>query len=118
MRRVNLAVEKPETSATIGGSPFNYGAVAQCLAPRSGALEISLLVTNSCIVCLPIWGCSSMVEHLLCKQGVRGSSPLSSTMTTMHTLSEFDHKAPLGAFLLHLERVCTLCATLHTYQFL
>lgn len=33
-------------------------------------------------------------------------------MTTLHTLIEFDHKVPLGAFLLHLGRVCTLCATL------
>ena len=25
------------------------------------------------------WGCSSVGEHLLCKQGVTGSSPVSST---------------------------------------
>ena len=31
------------------------------------------------IIGLSIWGLSSVGEHLLCKQGVRGSNPLAST---------------------------------------
>ena len=66
---------------------------------------------------LPRGAVAQLIERRIRIAEVRGLNPLSSTMTTMHTLIEFAHKAPLGAFLLHLGRVRTLCTTLHTHQF-
>ena len=34
---------------------------------------------------LVLWGCSSVGEHLLCTQGVTGSSPVSSTNVSNKT---------------------------------
>jgi hypothetical protein len=45
---------------------------------QNPCLRFPSLVIAGYTLC-SVWGISSMGEHLLCKQGVRGSSPLSST---------------------------------------
>ncbi len=41
---------------------------------------------------------AQLVEHLVCNQGVRGSNPLSSTKTTLHTLIESDLESATWRF--------------------